>query len=782
MSGYFIFPLFSFFGLVMPDFAYSQTSYSIRGIVTDEISQEALAGALVYVVEYETMAVISNENGEFRIDSLPVGRHRLLVSYLGYASYSTTIEIKSGKELVLQIQMKEEVVSLDEVVVTAKDEKSKPVNSLAYASTRTFSVEESNKFAGAVDDPARMAQSFAGVVPTNDGSNYISIRGNHPSGLLYRMEGIDIPNPNHFGDIGSSGGGVSVLSSQMLANSDFSTGAFSSEYGNALGGVFDIRLRKGNNTRHEYTLKAGILGLEAAVEGPLFKSGKGSYLINYRYSTLSLIDKLGVDLTGVLNYSDLSYHIHLPLSKADQISLFGINGWSNQKIEETLEDLEADKEAISHRSNGIFLSNVSVNGAKYSKSASNNGFINAIIAYSTTKSGFTEDVRTAYPDYTYFNKFRISQITEKIATAINYTQKIRSGLSFKAGLYYDRPGYRLVFDDFSSDTAFTNLVSQRDQSIFVRTYGQLQYRFHKRWTANAGMHYSTFLLNHTQVAEPRGNIQFTINGKSNIALAYGQHSQLQPLIVYFVKSTEGALINKNLDFTKAHHLVLTYNLDISAHTRFRSEMYYQYLTHIPVGEGQNRNYAIINQQFFFPDFKLINEGKGKNIGMEVTLERFLHHNWYYIVTASIFDSKYKTPSGSWLNTRYNTGYTAVVTLGKEWQTGQNKQNTLGINLKSIFAGGQWETPIDRVASQETKSEVRDEEHPFSIQLNHFYKLDIGIKYKRNKSRHTTTWSLDLMNATNHTNIGGITYDVQHDKTEEWTMMPFIPVFSYKVEF
>ena len=299
--------------LVVGHWVYSQEkgTYSIRGQVIDEITQQTLPGALVYVINYENNAATTDEDGSFIIEGLSVGRHQLNATYLGYQTYNLVIEVKSGKELVLNIQMKEDIKALDEVVITSKADKSKTVNSLAYASTRTFSVEESSQFAGAVDDPARMAQSFAGVVPTNDGSNYVSIRGNHPSGLLYRAEGIDIPNPNHFGDVASSGGGVSVLSSQVLSNSDFSTGAFSAEYGNALGGVFDIKLRKGNDSKREYTFKAGFLGLEAAVEGPFSKKYKGSYLINYRYSTLSLISKFGVDLTGVLDYSDLSYNIHL---------------------------------------------------------------------------------------------------------------------------------------------------------------------------------------------------------------------------------------------------------------------------------------------------------------------------------------------------------------------------------------------------------------------------------------------------------------------------------------
>nr|HMP30753.1 hypothetical protein [Saprospiraceae bacterium] len=601
-------------------------------------------------------------------------------------------------------------------------------------------------------------------------------------GLLYRMEGIDIPNPNHFADVASSGGGVSVLSSQVLANSDFSTGAFSAEYGNAIGGVFDIKLRKGNNQKREYTLKAGFLGLEATVEGPFTKNYKGSYLVNYRYSTLSLIDKLGVNLNGVLNYSDLSYNIHLPLAKRSTLSFFGISGWSNQKIDESLEDLDSEKGAINHTSDGKFLSNLTTNGVKYGISIRKNGYLSATFAYSNIRNGFRESVNTEYVDHNFFHKIRFENTNNRWSSALSYTQKINKKLNIRSGIYNDHIGFETSYDKYSNPTEFINLINNIDQSVLLRAYGQAQYRINERWTSNVGLHYTNFLLNQKQVFEPRGNIQYHISASSSIALAYGRHSQIQPLMVYFIKSREGEFINKNLDFTKAHHIVLTLQKDINKHTKLKSEIYYQSLSHIPVGTGINKNYAMVNQQFFFPDFDLISNGKGRNVGVEVTLERFLYKNWYYILTGSLFDAKYKTPGSDWINTRYNARHTSIATIGKEWVVGKRKQNRLGINIKNAWVGGQWDTPIDREASRIRKEEVRDEDHPFSVRLNDFYKLDVGVKYKRNKEKFTSTLSLDLMNATNSKNVGGVTYDVKNDKITEWHMMPFVPVLSYKIEF
>src|SRR6185503_5048402 len=127
------------------------------------------------------------------------------------------------------------------VVVTAGSKKNRPVNDMSVVSARAFTVEETQKYAAAVNDPLRMVTGFAGVAAVDDGGNDIVIRGNSPAGLLWRMEGVDIPNPNHFSEAGSSGGGISILSAQLLSNSDFVTGAFAPEYGNALSGVFDLR-------------------------------------------------------------------------------------------------------------------------------------------------------------------------------------------------------------------------------------------------------------------------------------------------------------------------------------------------------------------------------------------------------------------------------------------------------------------------------------------------------------------------------------------------------------
>ena len=293
---------------------------TVRGKIIDIESQSPIPGVMVMIADSEPQIVsVSNEAGIFRLENVPVGRITVRAMLIGYDfAEFRDIELKSGKEMVLTIEMTEKVEDIDEVVVTA-NRKDKPINEMASVSARSFTVEETERYAGTWLDPARMAANYAGVMAVGDQRNDIIIRGNSPLGLLWKLEGVSIPNPNHFGTLGTTGGPISILNNNLLDNSDFFTGAFPAEYGNALSGVFDLKLRKGNNENYEFTAQAGMNGLEFGAEGPFSKKSKGSYLFNYRYSTLAIFDYLDIHfgVSGVPEFQDLSYKVNLPTEKAE---------------------------------------------------------------------------------------------------------------------------------------------------------------------------------------------------------------------------------------------------------------------------------------------------------------------------------------------------------------------------------------------------------------------------------------------------------------------------------
>ncbi|MEO0333753.1 MAG: carboxypeptidase-like regulatory domain-containing protein [Bacteroidota bacterium] len=250
-------------------YAQNPATQTIRGQIVDTQSDFPLTGVNVIVLGTDPMIGTSTDTeGYYTLEKVPIGRQVLQVSFIGYTARTIpNVMVTSGKQVVLDVSLEESVLMADEIVITAESDKTATNNELATVSSRSFNLEETGRYAGSRNDPARMAVNFAGVAANNDDRNDIIIRGNSPSGLLWRLEGINIPNPSHYGSLSSTGGPVSMLNYNVLDKSDFLTGAFPAEYGNALAGVFDLQLRRGNTEKRDFLGQVGFNGFEFGVEG-----------------------------------------------------------------------------------------------------------------------------------------------------------------------------------------------------------------------------------------------------------------------------------------------------------------------------------------------------------------------------------------------------------------------------------------------------------------------------------------------------------------------------------
>lgn len=756
---------------------------TIRGTVIDKISKSTLPGASVIVLNSDPLiGSTTDPDGNFKLANVPVGTHTIRISFIGYKDITLpNVIVNSGKEVVLTVPIEEDITQLDEIVVTPDVEKNKPINDMAVVSTRTFSVEETRKFAAAVNDPARAAVSFAGVVSTDDGSNSISVRGNSPVGLLWRMEGVDIPNPNHFASVGSSGGGISILSSQLLANSDFSTGAFPAEYGNALAGVFDLNLRKGNNEKREYTLQAGFLGTDVAAEGPFSKNYRGSYLINYRYSTLSLLSKIGVNVgDAVTNFQDLSYNIYLPTKRLGNFSLFGFGGLSDQKQ-------NADKDSTKweedyQRYDNKYFSNTGAAGVKHAITLNPNTYIQSAVVISGNDHGY-EEARLDKDYVPQFN-YRSNYINTKITLSSVINQKLSSRHSLRSGVYFNRYQFNLQQRELNKET---NQVEQPlDSKVSMSTlqlFTQWNYRATEKLTFNTGVHMLRLNDNNITSVEPRFSARYELTEKQAVSLGYGLHSQTQPIGVYEarVEQPNGTYIqpNKNLGFNKAHHFVIGYDRSLTKHMRVKAETYYQQLFNIAVeNDPASSESTLVVEQGFVTD-PMVNKGLGRNYGVEVTLEQFMYNNLYFLLSTSLYNSEYKALDDVWRNTRFNGRHAVSFTAGKEYAWKKNR--VFGLNVRTIYTGGFWTTPIDIAKSQELGETQYIEPLAYTEQLPNYFRTDVRVSLKRNRAKTTTTLSLDLQNATNQKNLGGQFYEVRSGQVKKWYMMPLLPILSYKIE-
>lgn len=763
--------------------ARAQYTQQLRGTITDQVLQTPLAGATVRISE-NNQSVTTDENGVFRFKELNIGSYHLSISYTGYKeAMLDNIVINSGKETVITVALDAVVHAEDEVIVQANSKKNKPLNDMSLVSARAFTVEETQKYAAAINDPLRMATAFAGVLAADDGNNSIVIRGNSPTGLLWRMEGMDIPNPNHFSTPGNSGGGISILSSQLLANSDFVTGAFAAEYGNALSGVFDLKLRKGNNERKEYSLQAGVLGLNVGMEGPFSKNYKGSYLINYRYSTLSLLSKAGVlPIDAATNFQDLAYNFYLPTRKLGTFTIFGFGGLSDQTAiaQKDSSKWKTDDDRYSDK----FLSNTGMTGITHSILAGRKLNIKSGIGVSQNKIGYNADYLEN--DYSFTKNYTDKYSHNKwiFQSTLNY--KFSNKLNMRAGVMANIIGYK--FYRLSKDhlnEPLKELLNAKGKTATGQAFFQWQYRPSDNFTVNGGLHYFSLAHNHTSSLEPRLSVKWNINSKSSIAAGYGLHSQMQTLNVYFAqeKSSNGSIVlpNKNLDLTRAHHYVVSYNYRLSKNLQSKVEVYYQQLFNVPVSIYDSSALSTLNIQGEYIIDPLKNTGKGRNYGAEISMERYLQNNFYLTLTSSVYQSKYTAANGVERNTRFNGNYIATLIAGKDF-VNSTRHKTYGINIKTIYAGGLRTTPINLAASQQLGYGVYEEDRAFSLQNEAYFRTDVRFSVKWNKKHLTSTLSFDLQNATNRLNILDQSYDLHANKIITNYQTGIIPVINYKVEF
>ena len=758
----------------------------IRGVVVDEITQATLPGATVVIIDLDpVMGVNADMNGAFRFDKVPVGYHTIKVVMMGYEDLvRPNVLLNSGKELVLTLSLREKLVQTKEVTITAELEKQKAINEMSLVSARTFSVEETQKFAAAVNDPARMVSSFAGVLSTDDGNNNVSIRGNSPNGLQWRMEGVEIPSPNHYAFPGTAGGGISILSSQLLFNSDFLTGAFTAEYGNALSGVFDLKLRKGNNENREFTFQSSFLGLDVAAEGPFSKKYNGSYLINYRYSTLAAIGKI-IDLgDAATNFQDLSFNIYLPTNKFGQFTIFGFGGLSSQDFEAETDSSKWEEDFDRYSSD--FTSNTGAVGVTHSITLSKKLFLRSALVSSKFENKYNE--KRLSDLYEFESRENAKTVNDRYLFSSNLNYKINTRNTIKSGIVLSKLNYSIYQNSYNTDVdSLINYLDIKNSTQTVQFYSTWMNRVTERWTLQFGVHYLALALNNSFSIEPRASSSFAISEGKTLSVGYGLHSQIQTLGVYFAEAVDiiGNIYrpNEDLELTKSHHFVVGYDHMLQPWFHFKIEAYYQHLFDVPISVDTTNTFSVLNLRDGYYTEPLTNDGLGSNYGVELTVEQFLHHDLYFLFSTSIYESKYRANDGKWRNTLYNGNYTFTFTGGKEIPTGSKfKNRIIGLNVKMIYAGGLRTTPIDLEKSISEQSTYYFEKQAFTGQIPAYFRTDIRISMKRNRPKATHIFSLDVQNVTNRKNIFGDFFDAKTGKVKTYYQTPLIPVLGYRIEF
>lgn len=748
---------------------------TIKGQVIDAESRQPLAGASVAVTTTNPIkGSQTDHNGFFKILEVPVGRHTLKITFLGYENgLVQELVVGTGKEIDLTIRLSESLQQLEAVTVKAATQNGTALNDMATVSARSFSVEQVKRYAAAINDPARMALTYAGVAGNSEQSNALIIRGNSPKGVLWRMEGVEIPNPNHFAEEGATGGGISALSVNMLGNSDFFTGAFPAEYGNATSGVFDLKLRKGNDEKREYALQVGVLGVDLAAEGPFIKGKKASYLVNYRYSTLEMLKKAGIQIIGdaAPDFQDGAFKLFFPVSKNSTLSLWGMGGLSRQIRQRTTQ-------------NDAFHSDRAVVGLNYTHFLSEKSFVDATLSWAANRQ--TYDATRLQQIYIREENFT----NQAYRLSLQFNHKFNSQHSLRTGLIINNLRFQLL-NQTTDGSKVSTTINQQGDTYLLQAYGQWKYRISPALTLNSGIHATILALNQQSSIEPRGGLRWNLTPRHALTVGLGIHSRTEALSTYFaeVKGLNGQVgfANKNLSLIKSAHFVLGYEFRPRDDWRWQVEAYYQHHYDVAIGTVNAkgtflRSESLLNLMDGYTTDSLVSDGTGRNYGLDFTIEKFLTKGFYFILTTSFYQAKYTARDGIERNSRFNGKFVQNILLGKEWKIGKNKTNTLAFNVRSLWAGGNRYVPIDLAQSQKRNTTVRVYERSYEEQLPNYFRFDTRLSYTKNRRRTTSTVSIDIQNLFNRTNLYQPFYDSTTKSLQFDTQLGLVPILNWRLEF
>lgn len=772
-----------FVTIFLNGFSQDQLNQILRGTLIDADTKTPIIGAKITIPGTNpVLGAMSDLNGDYKIENVPVGRVAVNINAWGYLEVTLpSVLIESGKEKILDMEMTADIKVLTQIEVSSQKDRSQVSNQMALVSGKTFSVEETNRYAGSINDPARMVSAFAGVTSDAQGNNDIVVRGNSPRGILWRLDGIDIPNPNHFAENGGTGGPINALNGAVLANSDFFSGAFAPEYGNALSGVFDVKMRQGNNETREYTFSAGAMGIDATIEGPFSKNYRGSYMANYRYSSIALLDKTGLlDFGGIPIYQDAAFKLSLPTKRHGAFNFIGFGGKS--KITQTAMNNETGEIYGTYG----FKADVGVLGLRHTYIINPNLYVKSYLATTSSFNG---------GEGSFNKKDSILQLSEregnrdsqiKAQTIFNYKANAKN--IFQFGGTYTRMLYNFYYEDDydNEDGELTPFKNANGQAGLLQSFASWKWRVTNEISFVSGLHYTNFLLNNSWEIEPRAAFKWQISPRHNVSAGIGKHSRLESASVYLHSQLQGDgsyyFPNKDLDFTKSLHFVVGYGFKINEKVHFKSEIYYQQLYNVPIAKDTTSNFSFLNYSSGVPDFEVVNGGKGRNYGMELTLERFFYNNFYYLVTGSIYKSEYQVRNEPYRNSRYDANFAGNLLVGKEFVFGKSKNKTFGLNTKISLIGGNRYTPIDLEASQAAGENILDQNNQWAKKGDNIFIMNLGLTYRCDMKRASHSLKIEVQNLTNNQAVIREYYNNKTGKIDADYQQSVIPNIIYTIKF
>ena len=751
---------------------------TIKGNVVNAKNLQPIVGASVSVIGTK-LGGYTDKNGDFKILNVPLGRYSIRVSSLGYESRIFNILLTSGREAILNVQLNEDVVRLKEIEVVEKKANFSPINESVNVSATEFSIDDVQRFAGSRMEPARMAQNFAGVLGANDTRNDIIIRGGSPIELLWRIDGLDIPNPNHFATQGATGGPVGAINTMMLDNSDFITGAFPAEYYDKNSGVFDLRFRQGNREKYEYYGQFGFNGVEFGVEGPLPKSF-GSFIASYRYSFLGLLKAMGVNFgfAGIPQYQDFAFKTDLRQFGNHHFSLMGIGGTSDIHIKQSeTEDVYTGDQDIK---NGTDFLGVALN---WTYLISDKLFLKTMIGSSLSR------FRTYIDSITTDENNKVLALTPWFDTKSdeNY-HTIKSVLNYSPSrLHFIKLGmeYRYKFFNFNekrltpSDDGTYYALNADDNTNHFFTFIDWNYKITPNLSATLGIAQNYLQVSNKNYFDPRASVKYNLSENHSVNLGFAVNHQSLPLTIYYQSE-----FNKNLESMRSVHYVLGYNWIINEDMLFKLETYYKDQSKVPVDYKKATSFSLLNSGAnfgrVFASDSLISNGVGRAYGAELTLTKHFTKHYYITLTFSYVRQQYKGSDNIWRWGAFDNQFIFNLLAGYEWVISP----TFAIEFAGRYtiSGGSPYTPIDITKSNNFSQTYYLDDQAFSLRNPNYQRMDIRIDFRDNYKSFAIISYISVENLLNHQNVLLRIWDKKNQKEKIVNQLGVFPVGGLRIEF
>jgi hypothetical protein len=757
--------------------AQNEPTQTIRGRILDAVTNAPIPSASI-VLSGKTDGIASDTEGSFRLEKIAVGRYELTAKCIGYQSITLqNIVLESGKETVLDLKM-----SASNTVLESLEVSSSTPSLSKLSRPETINMETLQRVPANFSDVGRMLTNIAGVASESDAANHFSVRGLSPNAMQWYLEGAEIVNPNHLSNAATqtdratqNGGGVSIFSTNVVERADFYKGALPTDGGNALGAIVDVHFRVGNDEHQETTLGVGLIGFDFSTEGSFSKKSKASYLINYRYSTVGLLAKMGVPLGDEASaFQDVSFKMRFPTKKMGIFDVFGMGGISenvfvHKKRAEWLTQKDSQDITFKNQMGAIGASHLMRLGE--TKTVWESVVVLSGLQNSRLSVGYNSaETLVRFYDFKSINRKLY------IKTRLNHQFKagyLVAGVVIKNEFVDDNDFYQY---DYLKNPNSQDSEKSGGQGMFYMPFADFSGNFGEKWSYSVGLRANHFTYINKTSIEPTAVLKRNLRDNESIKLSYSRQSQLMTPSFYFNPFWNSILTRADaLDFIKSDNVNLTYNKQLTNDVQLTTSLFGQFYSNVYSYQYGNNyeSWTLLDNLTPFGDYGLIGiNGKAQTFGIEANIAQNHLKGWFWQFNTTLFDASFREVNATKSRSlEHNNRFIVNAYFGKEWTLGSRQNKFLGFGSRTILRGGN----VQRLNADNFNT-------PELKQLKPYFRTDVNVYFKKNHRKWSSIVQLDIQNATNQENEQSYYYDRFLNKLTPQYQLGLLPNLSYKISF